>query len=152
MISKSPDRNGRSSLLVKEDLDEKFKTVESQKNNLEYDLLTTQWILDKVRANYWYAQHLYAALCNNDFTKNDLWPLLKEQKWHCSWRSAGRIVADMCQTGVYTDWYCSGTLADWYKAETVNETARAVAEGVVTDEVETDLYNLGWVITTGKEI
>mgnify|MGYP003705677079 CR=1 FL=1 len=30
----------------------------------------TDWILEKVRESDVYAQHLYAAMCNNEFQKN----------------------------------------------------------------------------------
>ena len=45
-----------------------------QKDNLEYDLRSTEWILEKARGDEIYAQNLYAALCNNDFTKREMWP------------------------------------------------------------------------------
>ena len=35
-----------------------------QKNNLEYDLRSTKWICDKAKASEFYAQNLYAAMCN----------------------------------------------------------------------------------------
>ena len=81
---------------------------EWQKDNMEYDLRSTQWIVDKVKTNEVYAQHLYASMCNNDFTKNDVWPILTEKRWSCSWRHAGGIIADMQEKGDYIDWYCSG--------------------------------------------
>ena len=54
---------------------------EWQKNNLEYDLRSTDWIVEKVRDSESYAQNLYAALCNNDFQRQDVWPVLKDQKY-----------------------------------------------------------------------
>jgi hypothetical protein len=86
----------------------KFNDLKSRENNLEWDLLTTDWILEKVRSNNEYAQNLYAAMCNNEFTKREMWPILKEETWGCSWRYAGGIIADMQQKGDYIDWYCSG--------------------------------------------
>ena len=77
-------------------------------DNLEYDLRSTEWILEKVRSSVSYAQNLYAALCNNDFQKLDVMPILTDKFWSCSWRYAGGIVADMRQQGDYIDWYCSG--------------------------------------------
>lgn len=130
----------------------KFDDPESRINNLEYDLLTTDWILEKVRSSKSYAQNLYAAMCNNDFTKRDLWPILKEEKWSCSWRYAGGIVADMLQQGDYIDWYCSGMggLNQEYDGEETNEQWQArtgyVPESVVTDEIEKDLNKLGWIV------
>jgi len=135
----------------------KFQEPESTKNNLEYDLLTTDWILDKVRCNEAYAQNLYAALCNNDFTKREVWPILKQEKWHCSWRYAGGIIADMRQEGDYIDWYCSG-IRDRGFDDTEEPTEltqeqlaykaivnKFVSESVITDEVKNDLYKLGWL-------
>jgi len=115
---------------------EKEKDPKWQKNNLEYDLRTTDWILKKVRDSKTYAQHLYAALCNNDFIKNDVWPILQEYTWCCSWRYAGGIVADMREQGDYIDWYLSG-----YGAED-----KWVQEGEVTDEIIEDLFKLGWLV------
>ena len=37
----------------------KFDNHKSRINNLEYDLLTTDWILEKVRKNKVYAQQIY---------------------------------------------------------------------------------------------
>ena len=110
---------------------------EWQKDNMEYDLRTTDWMLEKVRSSEKYAQNLYAALCNNDFQKRDVLPILKNKTWSCSWRYAGGILADMRQEGDYMDWYCSGI------QEPDNEFG-FVAESVVTEEIEQDLLKLGW--------
>jgi hypothetical protein len=121
-------------------------------NNLEYDLLTTDWILEKVRTSNRYAQNLYAAMCNNDFTRAEMWPILKEEKWSCSWRSAGGIIADMQQKGDYIDWYCSGSggLNQEYAGDETHEEWQTrtgyVPESVVTEEIEQDLYRLGWIV------
>jgi hypothetical protein len=116
----------------------RFDNPNSRINNLEWDLLTTDWILEKVRSSEVYAQNLYCAICNNDFIKRDLWPMLKEQKWHCSWRYAGGIIADMREQGDYIDWYCSG-IRDSYDGG-------YVSESVVTEEIERDLNRLGWIV------
>ena len=63
-------------------------------NNMEHDLRTADWILDKVRNNDTYAQNLYAAMCNNDFQQHKVWPIIKGEIWTCSWRYAGGIIAD----------------------------------------------------------
>jgi hypothetical protein len=52
----------------------KWDDPKSRELNLEYDLVTTDWILAKARASEAYAQNLYAAMCNNDFQRNDVWP------------------------------------------------------------------------------
>jgi hypothetical protein len=115
------------------------------KNDLEYDLRTTDWILAKARASDSYAQNIYAALCNMRWIRREMWPLLKEETWSCSWRSAGGIVADMLQKGDYIDWYCSGMggLTSYDPDEGRKE--GYVPEGVITEEIEADFNKLGWV-------
>jgi hypothetical protein len=141
---------------ILEDADKKWQTPESMKNNMEYDLVTTDWILAKARASKSYAQNLYAAICNNDFTKREMWPILKEEKWSASWRSAGGIVADMRQEGDYIDWYCSGIGGQnaEYNSKETNDQWQArtgyVPESVVTQEIEDDLYKLGWLVIRGE--
>ena len=180
MTSKSPDRNtfqAQSTLkqLEKDPSDEAAKGMlewyaqlkidaanreedpEWKKDNMEYDLRTSDWMLEKVRGDDIYAQHLYASMCNVDFTKNAVWPLLQGRRWNCSWRHAGGIVADMQQHGDYIDWYCSGM-----RGEDIDETEfnalskerqeqylknRAfVGEGMVTEEIRADLFKLGWIV------
>jgi hypothetical protein len=113
--------------------------------NLEYDLRTTDWILDKVRADEVYAQNLYAAMCNNDFQRLDVYPILANQVWSCSWRHAGGIISDMRESGDYIDWYCSGIAEDGQNA------SGKVAESDVTEEIENDLQRLGWRVVTVTE-
>ena len=135
----------------------KFDDPESRKNSMEYDLLTTDWILEKVRSSESYAQNLYAAMCNNDFQKLDVIPILKEQTWSASWRYAGGIIADMRQQGDYIDWYCSGSggLNQEYQGEETNEQWQKrtgyVPEGLVTDEIRSDLQRLRWVPAPGGD-
>jgi hypothetical protein len=131
--------------------DENMADPEWQKCNLEYDLRSTDWILDKVRQSDSYAQNLYAALCNMQWRSKQFWPALAEQNWSCSWRSAGGIVANMLQKGDYIDWYCSGMggLSGYDKdSETYEEwkeRTKYVPEGHITEEIENDLDRLGWV-------
>jgi hypothetical protein len=126
-------------------------------NNLEYDLRSTKWICDKVKAREDYAQNLYAAMCNNEFQKLDVWQVLKDAKYSCSWRYAGGIIADMQEKGDYIDWYCSGIKGGWSDEEYQNATKEDqeryhwmdnhfVGESVVTDEIREDLKLLGWVV------
>ena len=99
MISKSPQRNTFQKEKYLERQSEKGKTPENdedtrsmveyyeswdiredereadpewRKNNLEWDLRTTDWILEKARNDEAYAQNIYAALCNNGFIKLDV--------------------------------------------------------------------------------
>ena len=128
--------------------DEREQDPDWRKDNLEWDLRTTDWILEKVRTNEAYAQNLYAAMCNNDFIKREMWPILKDQKWSCSWRYAGGIVAHMRQEGDYIDWYCSG-IRDVSHDEEENKLWDGrgyVSESVVTEEIENDLHKLGWLV------
>jgi len=119
-------------------------------HDLEYDLRTTEWILEKARTSDAYAQNLYAAMCNMQWQKRELWPELSEQRWSCSWRSSGGIIADMLEKGDYIDWYCSGMggLSGYDQdSETFEEwqaRTKYVSEGVVTEEIELDLNRLGW--------
>lgn len=125
--------------------DQKFDNPKSRVNNMEYDLLTTDWILEKARASETYAQNLYAALCNNEFQKLDVVPILKEDRWGCSWRYAGGIVADMRQEGDYINWYCSG-IGEGLGNGDVTGVKGYVSESVVTEEIMEDLKRLGWIV------
>lgn len=130
---------------ILEQEDRKFDDLESRKNNLEYDLLTTNWILEKARLSESYAQNLYAALCNREFIKLEVLPILKDQKWGCSWRYAGGIIANMRQEGDYIDWYCSGIRNDDYQEDfNLAYPNGYVPEGLVTEEIRMDLQKLGW--------
>lgn len=134
-----------------------------RENNLEYDLRSTDWVLDKVRLSDSYAQNLYAAMCNNEFQKISLWPVLKGETWTCSWRYAGGIIADMRESGDYIDWYCSGIrdigvyAPDDGRELTEEQKARAeivakfVGEGTVTDEIRNDLSKLGWNVVDNHD-
>lgn len=131
-----------------EESNHKFDDPKSRINNMEYDLLTTDWILEKVRANDAYAQNLYAAMCNNGFIRLEVIPVLKGEEWSCSWRYAGGIIADMQQKGDYIDWYCSG-IRDVSHDEEENKLwdgRNYVGEGCITDEIRNDLQRLGWAI------
>lgn len=136
---------------------------EWRKNNMEWDLRNTDWILEKVRTNQVYAQNLYAAMCNNEFQRIDVFPILANQTWSCSWRYAGGIIADMQGKGDYIDWYCSGIRDTKISNEEfagMNEEQQAyyqlsknyVSESVVTNEVAEDLKTLGWNVLDNDEV
>jgi hypothetical protein len=99
-------------------------------------------MLKKVQDRETYAQNLYAAMCNNVFQRNEVWPRLKDEYWSCSWRSAGGIVADLRGQGDYIDWYCSGIMgvgeSDSFQGY--------VSESTVTDEIRQDLFAIGWTV------
>jgi len=117
---------------------------EWQKGNMEYDLRSSEWMCAKVQGSDTYAQNLYAAMCNMQFQKLDVIPILKNELWSCSWRHAGGIIADMRQQGDYIDWYCSG-IGDGLGNGDADGIKGYVGEGVVTDEIKEDLKQLGWV-------
>jgi len=114
-----------------------------QENNLEYDLRSTEWICNKAKASDAYAQNIYAALCNQDWQKNEVWPLLKGETYSCSWRYAGGIVADMREQGDYIDWYCSGIRGE--QGIDYEPPLTFVSEGTVTEEIQEDFFKLGWI-------
>lgn len=121
-----------------------------QKNNMEYDLRASEELCHKVKANDTYAQNLYAAMCNNDFQKLDVVPILKEETWSVSWRYSGGIIADMREEGDYIDWYCSG-IGDGLGNGDPEHIKGYVPEGCITDEIRNDLQRLGWAVVPGGD-
>jgi len=87
--------------------------------DLEYDLRTNDHIYNKCIKSEDYCRDLYAALCNNEFTKGS-------KTCSYTWRTVGGIIANILEKGDYIDWYCSGN------------------EGFITEEVKQDLENMGW--------
>lgn len=94
--------------------------------SLEDELKNSKTVCEKVLTDQYYAENLYRALCNMQWRKREIMPLLRNELWSCSWRYAGGIVADIRQEGDYMDWYCLG------------------GEGRVDPEIEEDLLALGW--------
>jgi hypothetical protein len=103
------------------------------KYSMENDILAADWLRQKIRVNTEYAQSLYAGLCNNLFHKIGA---EDDALYSFSWRHAGNVIAAIRENETYLDWYCSGLISG------------ATAEGVVTEEVKTDLNQLGWEIWT----
>jgi hypothetical protein len=117
--------------------------------DLEEDMWRSDEFLQKIRTRKDYAQNVYAALCNMRWQPAEVWPVLKDEYWSCSWRSAGGLVADFRKCGEdYMDWYCSGMggLATYDEKEGEEYMLRQkyVPEGVVTDEIREDFAKLGW--------
>jgi hypothetical protein len=110
------------------------------KPDMEHDIKCSEFMCNKVKSSDVYAQNLYAALCNNEFQKLDVMPILKDQRWSCSWRYAGGMIADIREEGDYIDWYCSGIMTS-----DINENDdKSVSEGTITEEIINDLKLIGW--------
>lgn len=107
--------------------------VPSEEISLENDLRSSKAIVFKCQTSKEYSQNLYSALCNNDFVKDGV-------TWHCSWRHAGGIVANLNGHGDYIDWYCSG----------IGKDAPYVCEGTITDQIKNDIESFGWKIIENK--
>lgn len=120
--------------------------------DLAQELLNCEWIRVKCHEDY-YAQNLYAAMCNMQWQPIDVFPILKGELWSTSWRGSGGIVAEIrnslqtqadgitnCES--YIDWYCSGMLR--VDEDSESNVSQYVGEGVVTDEIREDLARLGW--------
>ena len=123
---------------------------------MKYDLIEDIYrddeVLNKIRSRDDYAQNLYAAWCNMQWCKKELWPTLRQDPekdlWSASWRGAGGIIAQFRKQGDYMDWYCSGmggvATYDLEEGEAYMAKMKYVPEGVITDEIATDLDRLGW--------
>jgi len=113
--------------------------------DLEQDIRTCAWMMQKVRERENYAQNLYAAMCNNVFQRNEVWPRLKNEYWSCSWRSAGGLISRLRNSGDYMDWYCSGIGGGLGNGDETGIKGY-VPESEVTDEIRQDLFAIGWTV------
>ena len=125
-----------------------LRRLESLDRDLEAELGACTWFIAKVRTNKTYAQNVYAALCNMRWQPAEVMPILRDEYWSCSWRSAGGIVANF-RNGAddtvedYMSWYCSG-IGDGLGNGDADRTRGYVPEGTVTDEIRADFANIGW--------
>lgn len=117
------------------------------KHDLKRDFRNSPELMKKIQQEY-YAQNLYAAMCNMRWQKIEVIPILKDEFWSASWRGAGGIVADLRDCGEdYMHWYCSGmggVVFSYEEDEAWMEKKRYVPEGTVTEEIEADLRSIGW--------
>lgn len=120
------------------------------KYDLVEDIRNCPEIMAKIRAdNRRYAQNLYAAWCNMQWCKRELWPVLKEEYWSASWRASGRIVADLRNKGEdYMDYYCSGMRGglsfDGKDDDEYFDRTGYASESEIKEEIAQDLDKLGW--------
>lgn len=151
LIDDPNDEEAKQMILYYQDWDTDKRVNEQnpkwKEYNLEYDLRTSEYIRNKCLASDGYAQNLYSALCNNEFRKNEVIPILTEERWGCSWRYAGGILADILERGDYIDWYLSGMIYDSDDVLLNN----FVNEGEVTDEIRNDLLQLNWIVCVDND-
>lgn len=117
------------------------------KHDMADDMANSAMIREKVKDDR-YAQNLYAAMCNMRWQKSEVWPVLNDDMWSCTWRSSGGIVAELQGKGDYLDWYCSGMggigVYDYLEDTSRMESDGYVTESHITDEIKEDLATLGW--------
>jgi len=125
------------------------------KYNMEDDIMSSSIICQKCSANRWYAQNLYAAMCNNIWQKIDVTAILRDDSWGISWRGSGRVVAEAINSHRqdskhnYMDFYCSGMASGFM--EDVTESGEQnvmyvgyLPEGTVSEVIRQDLRDIGW--------
>lgn len=113
--------------------------------DLYEDLKADAVIMEKIKDDR-YAQNVYSSLCNMRWQPEEVWPVLTDEYWSCSWRSAGGLVADLRNQGEdYMDWYCSGISGGFnFESDDKERNKGYVPEGEVTDEIREDFARLGW--------
>lgn len=121
---------------------------------MQTDMMEAEWFRNKVKESKAYAQNVYAAMCNNEFRKQDVWEVLTDNTWACTWRASGGIVATLRDCGEdYMDYYCSGMGGfAAYESDPASYFAETkyVSESEITDEVRADLLRLGWVVVNSS--
>ena len=119
-------------------------------HSMQTDMMEAEWFRNRVKQSKSYAQNLYAAMCNNEFQKQDTWEVLSDSRWSCSWRAAGGVVATLRDCGEdYMDYYCSGMggFATLDRDPGIYyEENGYVKESEVTAEIREDLLRLGWIV------
>lgn len=103
-------------------------------------------MVHKVRKELIYAQNLYAALCNNQYTPLDAWGILANIKWDCTWSYAANMIAEIREKEEARKYYCSGSKINQI------DLAGFVEESYVTEEIESDFTQIGWVLVTRRFI
>jgi hypothetical protein len=104
------------------DVDASSRPPVSNTPSLERDLAMSDRVCGLIRSDV-FSVLLYGALCNTSWRHKST-----GATWHCSWRGAGGIVAELRGEGCYTDWYCSS------------------GEGLVDEHVLAEIGALGWAL------
>jgi hypothetical protein len=116
-------------------------------HSLEADLYLSELIRNKAAGNDIYCQNLYAALCNNEFQRLEVDPILLDERWSCSWRYAGGVASKLYNglgSENYMQYYCAGL--------GLHDFDDYVHEGTVTEEIRSDLLHMGWVVCAATEL
>jgi hypothetical protein len=117
-----------------------------QYGDVEADLKSNTEVCQKIATDEVFAQHVYAALCNQRYFRSDV-SHDEQEAWSCSWRYAAGLIAEIRNehyhtpqnTGIeedYIHWYCSG----------MGVLEGAAEEGAVTNDVRDMFTTMGWNI------
>lgn len=114
--------------------------------DVEEELKNNTAICQRIADSEVFAQHVYAALCNQQYYPHGV-DQEHTDAWSCTWRYAATIIADIRNTHLhepqnsdiqedYIHWYCSG----------MGVLEGSVGEGIVTDDVRRVFHDMGWDI------
>ena len=115
-------------------------------NQFISDITTTDWIVEKMVKSDSYTQNLYAAICNNELMRNDVYDILVNNRISFSWRAIAGILSEASNRTSYMEFYCSGINVLEEDIEGDHPCYGFVSESVVTDEIRQDLKKLGWIV------
>jgi hypothetical protein len=103
-------------------------TTEMPEPSLERDLVASVRVRNRCRSAL-FARLLYAAICRTEWIHE-----ASGTRWWTGGRSAGGLVAILCDKGSYLDWYCSD------------------GEGQVDEVVLAEIEALGWRLLATDEV
>lgn len=95
---------------------------------LKEDIQSDAVIMNNIKGMN-YRLELYQTLCNNRFMKQGQTFNFYQM---CSFREAGSLIAEMCGSGDYLDYYLSGK------------------EGTINQNIIDDFKNIGWILNGQK--
>lgn len=125
--------------------------VNSNNLTLKQDLLASELFKQRVKNSRVYSQHVYAALCENVWCRNNVFDILREQGCSYSWIEASAIVSELrddIDHGV-NYYYKSGinpfTVGSDDLLKRVEDNLW-MKEGTIDNQVLKDLFELGWIL------